>query len=56
MSEPTEESGALEKLLSDDSMEPMTVGGNAATGCAPPQTVYCIRPTCVRTNVVVGLA
>ena len=56
MSEPTEEPGALEKLLSDENLQPMTVGGTAVTGCAQPQTVYCIRPSCVRTNVVVGLA
>ena len=56
MSEPTEEPGALEKLLSDESIQPMTVGGDAAAGCGQPQTVYCIKPTCVRTNVVVGLA
>jgi hypothetical protein len=47
----------LERLLSENDVEfdHMDVEDSADAGCNPPQTVICIRPTCVRTHVVVGV-
>ncbi len=57
MSESESESvSELEKLMAENNVDfgRMDVDGAAPAGCSS-GTVVCIRPTCVRTNVVVGV-
>ncbi|MEO6958185.1 MAG: hypothetical protein ABI137_15690 [Antricoccus sp.] len=55
MTEPPVESRALERLLAEDNFDRMTIDGRDAAGCAQARTVICIKPSCVRTNIVVGV-